>query len=215
MAAELARGPARRRVHVHRHTHNDSGSIMSRILVRPAKKALSGSVPVPSDKSIGHRAFIFSAFSRGKCRVQSFSYGEDNVATMRGFASMGVAVEDDGQGTVIVHGRGLEPLTEPARPIDCGNSGTTMRLVAGVLAAQPFKSRMIGDASLSKRPMGRIARPLRARGATIEGTPHPTRKEEITAPLTIGPLAAGARLTGLEYRVPVASAQVKSALLLS
>lgn len=188
---------------------------MTRILVRPAAKALSGSVPVPSDKSIGHRAFIFSAFSRGKCRVKGFSYGEDNVATMRGFASMGVGVEDDGQGTVVVQGRGLETLSEPPGPIDCGNSGTTMRLVAGVLAAQPFRSRMIGDASLSKRPMGRIARPLRARGASIEGAIHPTRKEEITAPLDVGPLPSGTRLTGLEYKIPVSSAQVKSALLLS
>ena len=188
---------------------------MSRILVRPASKPLTGSVPVPSDKSIGHRAFIFSAFARGKCRVQGFSYGEDNVATMRGFQSMGIAVEDDGQGTVVVHGKGLVTLAPPPGPIDCGNSGTTMRLVAGVLAAQPFKTRLVGDASLSKRPMGRIARPLRARGASIEGAAHPTRKEEITAPLDIGPLAPGMRLTGLEYKIPVSSAQVKSALLLS
>jgi 3-phosphoshikimate 1-carboxyvinyltransferase len=188
---------------------------MTRILVRQAKKPLVGSVPVPSDKSIGHRAFIFAALARGKCRIQSFSYGEDNVATMRGFESMGVKVEDDGQGTVVVHGRGLGPLAEPAGPFDCGNSGTTMRLVAGVLAAQPFRSTMIGDASLSRRPMGRIARPLRARGASVEGAIHPTRKEEITAPLVIGPLAPGTRLMGLEYRVPVSSAQVKSALLLS
>jgi 3-phosphoshikimate 1-carboxyvinyltransferase len=188
---------------------------MTRIRVKPVRGALSGSVPVPSDKSIGHRAFIFGAFSRGKCRVKSFSYGEDNVATMQAFASMGVQVEDDGQGTVIVHGQGLEELKAPPAPLDCGNSGTTMRLLAGVLSAQPFQSQMIGDASLSRRPMGRIARPLRARGASVEGAPHPTRKEEITAPLVIGPLAPGMRLTGLEYRMPVSSAQVKSALLLS
>jgi len=90
-----------------------------------------------------------------------------------------------------------------------------MRLLSGVLAAQPFESQMIGDASLSRRPMGRIARPLRARGASIEGALHPTRKDEITAPLRVGPLAPGTRLTGVEYRIPVASAQVKSALLLS
>jgi 3-phosphoshikimate 1-carboxyvinyltransferase len=188
---------------------------MTRILVRQAQKPLTGSVPVPSDKSIGHRAFIFGALASGKCRIQSFSYGEDNVATMRAFAAMGVEVEDDGQGTVVVHGHGLGPLAAPPGPIDCGNSGTTMRLLAGVLAAQPFRSTMIGDASLSRRPMGRIARPLRARGASVEGAIHPTKKEEITAPLVVGPLAAGTRLTGLEYRVPVSSAQVKSALLLS
>ena len=188
---------------------------MTRVVVRPAGKALSGSVPVPSDKSIGHRAFIFASLSRGKCTLRGFSYGEDNVATMRAFAAMGVGVEDDGVGTVVVHGHGLVELTAPKDDIDCGNSGTTMRLLSGVLAAQPFRSRLVGDASLSRRPMGRIARPLRARGASIEGAPHPTRKDEITAPLVIGPLAPGARLTGLEYKIPVSSAQVKSAILLS
>jgi 3-phosphoshikimate 1-carboxyvinyltransferase len=188
---------------------------VTRVIVRPASKGLTGSVPVPSDKSIGHRAFIFAALSRGLSTIKGFSYGEDNVATMKAFASMGVRVDDDGRGTVSVHGHGLGALTAPAGPVDCGNSGTTMRLLAGVLAAQPFRSLMTGDASLSRRPMGRIARPLRARGASIEGAPHPARKDEITAPLEIGPLAPGARLTGLEYRIPVSSAQVKSALLLS
>jgi 3-phosphoshikimate 1-carboxyvinyltransferase len=188
---------------------------MSRLVVRPADRPLSGSVPVPSDKSIGHRALIFASLSRGRSTIRGFSYGEDNVATMKAFAQMGVAFEDDGQGTVSAIGRGLDALTVPPSPIDCGNSGTTMRLLAGVLAAQPFRSHMVGDASLSRRPMGRIARPLRARGATIEGTQHPTRKDEITAPLEIGPLDAGIRLGGLEYKAPVSSAQVKSALLLS
>lgn len=188
---------------------------MSRVLVRAATRPLTGSVPVPSDKSIGHRAFIFASLSRGRSVVRAFSYGEDNVATMKAFASMGVGVEDDGQGTVVVHGRGLVALAAPPGPVDCGNSGTTLRLLAGVLAAQPFRSTMIGDASLSRRPMGRIARPLRARGASIEGAIHPTRKDEITAPLVIGPLGKGKQLTGLEYRIPVSSAQVKSTLLLS
>ena len=188
---------------------------MTRILVRPSRKALTGSVPVPSDKSIGHRALIFAALSRGRSVIRGFSYGEDNVATMKAFAAMGVGVEDDEQGTVVVHGHGLVELREPAQAIDCGNSGTTMRLLAGVLAAQPFRSRLVGDASLSRRPMGRIARPLRARGASIEGALHPTRKEEITAPLEIGPLPKGTRLQGLEYKIPVSSAQVKSAILLS
>lgn len=188
---------------------------MTRLVVHPAKKPLTGSVPVPSDKSIGHRAVIFASLAAGRSTVRGFSYGEDNVATMKAFAQMGVRFDDDGQGTLIVEGGGLEALTEPKGAIDCGNSGTTMRLLAGVLAAQPFRSKMIGDASLSRRPMGRVARPLRARGATIEGVPHPTRKEEITAPLDVGPVAPGRRLTGLEYKIPVSSAQVKSALLLS
>jgi 3-phosphoshikimate 1-carboxyvinyltransferase len=188
---------------------------MTRLIVHPADKPLVGSVPVPSDKSIGHRALIFASLARGRSRIRGFSYGEDNVATLRAFQSMGVGFEDDGQGTVHVSGHGLVELARPEADIDCGNSGTTMRLLAGVLAAQPWKARMIGDASLSRRPMGRIARPLRARGATIEGAPHPTRKDEITAPLEVGPLAPGARLLGIEYKIPVASAQVKSALLLS
>src|ERR1700753_3944970 len=108
---------------------------MSRTLVRRATKALTGSAPVPSDKSIGHRSFIFGAFARAQSRVKAFSYGEDNVATMRAFQAMGVGVEDDGQGTLVVHGQGLAALKAPPGPIDCGNSGTTMRLLAGVLAA--------------------------------------------------------------------------------
>jgi 3-phosphoshikimate 1-carboxyvinyltransferase len=172
-------------------------------------------VPVPSDKSIGHRALILGALSRGKCRVRGFSPGEDNLATLKALVAMGIRVEDDGKGTVLVHGKGLVPLQDPGGPIDCGNSGTTMRLLAGVLAAQPFASTLIGDASLSRRPMGRIARPLRARGASVEGAPHPTKKEEITAPLRVGPLAPGTRLQGVEYAMPEPSAQVKSALLLS
>lgn len=188
---------------------------MTRLIVRPAERPLTGSVPVPSDKSIGHRTLIFASLGSGKSRIAGFSYGEDNVATMKAFADMGVSIADDGQGLVTVTGRGLRALTRPSSALDCGNSGTTMRLLSGVLVAQPFASRLIGDASLSRRPMGRIARPLRARGATIEGAPHPTRKEEITAPLDVGPLEPGRQLTGLEYQMPVASAQVKSALLLS
>lgn len=188
---------------------------MTRLLVHPMTKPLIGSVPVPSDKSIGHRAVIFASLAQGRSVVRGFSYGEDNVATMKAFAAMGVGFDDDRAGTLAVEGRGLEALSTPREPLDCGNSGTTMRLLSGVLAAQHFKSRMIGDASLSKRPMGRVARPLRARGAIVEGAPHPTRKEEITAPLDIGPVPDGTRLTGLEYKIPVSSAQVKSALLLS
>ena len=188
---------------------------MSRLLVHPSTKPLSGSVPVPSDKSIGHRAVIFASLAHGRSVIRGFSYGEDNVATRRAFAKMGVRFEDDERGTLVVQGNGLAALSAPQDALDCGNSGTTMRLLAGVLAAQHFRSRMIGDASLSRRPMGRVARPLRARGATIEGAPHPTRKDEITAPLDVGPLPAEGRLQGLEYKIPVSSAQVKSALLIS
>jgi 3-phosphoshikimate 1-carboxyvinyltransferase len=188
---------------------------MTRLVVRPARGPLTGSVPVPSDKSISHRALIFAALSAARCRLRGFSYGEDNVSTLAAFRAMGVSIEDDAKGTVEVLGRGLDGLSEPAEALDCGNSGTTMRLLCGVLGAQHFKSRLVGDASLSRRPMGRVAQPLRARGARIEGVPHPRKPGDITAPLEIGPLPKDTRLSALEYALPMPSAQVKSALLLS
>jgi 3-phosphoshikimate 1-carboxyvinyltransferase len=185
---------------------------MARLRVRPAARPLSGSVPVPSDKSIGHRALILAALSAGRSRITSFSYGEDNLATLTAFRALGVPIEDDERGTVVVSGVGLAGLSAPAAELDCGNSGTTMRLLCGVLAAQPFASRLVGDASLSRRPMGRVVFPLRQRGAVIEGA---ARGDDLTAPLDVGPLPAGTRLAALEYALPVPSAQVKSALLLS
>lgn len=188
---------------------------MTRFIVRPASGPLTGSVPVPSDKSISHRALIFSALSRGRCTLRGFSYGEDNVSTLGVFRALGVVAEDDGQGKLVVHGQGLRGLRAPSGPLDCGNSGTTLRLLSGVLAAQPFESVLVGDASLSRRPMLRIAGPLRERGATVTGAPHPSRPGDLTPPLTVGPLPDGQRLRPLEYTLPIASAQVKSALLLS
>lgn len=188
---------------------------MQTIRVRPARRPLAGGVPVPSDKSICHRALILAALAAGRCTLRGFSYGEDNVATLRAFRALGVEITDAGDGVVDVAGVGLEGLRAPAVDLDCGNSGTTMRLLTGVLAAQPFRSRMVGDASLTRRPMGRVAGPLRQRGARIEGAPHPTRGDDLTAPLVIGPLALGSRLGPIEYAMPMASAQVKSALLLS
>jgi 3-phosphoshikimate 1-carboxyvinyltransferase len=184
-------------------------------VVQPARAPLRGSVPVPSDKSIAHRALIFASLAEGTSEIRGFSYGGDNVSTLEAMRAMGVRVEDDGEGTLKVHGVGLHGLRAPAGPLDCGNSGTTMRILSGVLAAQPFQTTLVGDASLSKRPMARIAGPLRRRGATIEGAFHPTKAGEITPPLVIGPLPAGARLMGIEEDMRVASAQVKSALLLS
>lgn len=188
---------------------------MARLIVKPLGRPLSGSVPVPADKSISHRALILAALAGGRSQLRGFSYGEDNVATQRAFSQMGVSIEDDSHGTLRVHGVGLDGLAEPSADIDCGNSGTTMRLLSGVLAGQPFAARLIGDASLTRRPMGRIVNPLRARGAVIAGSPRPGAADEVTAPLEIGPLPAGRRLEPLEYQLPVASAQVKSALLLS
>jgi len=188
---------------------------MQRLRVKPATRPLVGEVPVPSDKSISHRALILAALAAGRSELVGFSYGEDNVATLRAFRALGVPITDDGAGVVRVEGVGLDGLRAPADDLDCGNSGTTMRLLCGVLGAQPFRSRLVGDASLSRRPMGRVVHPLRGRGAVITGEPHVTKAGELTAPLVVGPLPPGARLGPLEYTAPIASAQVKSALLLS
>lgn len=187
---------------------------MSTLCVTPVQGSLRGQVRVPSDKSISHRALIFAALGAGRSRLLRFSYGEDNVSTLHAMRAMGVPIQDDGKGALVVDGVGLDGLRE-AGELDCGNSGTTMRLFCGLLGAQPFRSRLIGDASLSSRPMLRVAGPLRERGAIIEGQPHPKRPSDITAPLEIGPLAGGHRLKAYEYAMPIASAQVKSALLLS
>lgn len=184
-------------------------------VVRAAKKPLRGSVPVASDKSIGHRALMLSALTEGVCEIKRFTYGEDNVSTMAAMRNMGVPIEDDSKGYLRVNGVGLFGLKPPTQSLDCGNSGTTMRLLAGILAAQNFRSVLIGDESLSKRPMARIVNPLRRRGAVIEGQFHPTKAGEVTAPLVIGPVPHGAALAGAEETLAVASAQVKSALLLS
>jgi 3-phosphoshikimate 1-carboxyvinyltransferase len=188
---------------------------MTRLSVRPARSPLSGSVPVPSDKSISHRALILAALAGGVSELRGFSYGEDNVATQRAFQRMGVQIDDDAFGLLRVNGVGLDGLVAPDGPIDCCNSGTTMRLLSGVLAGQHFPATLTGDASLVRRPMNRIVQPLRLRGARIEAAAHPTKPGELTAPLRIAPLPAGRRLEPLEYVLPVASAQVKSALLLS
>lgn len=191
-----------------------SGSSV-RLVVHPIDRPLEGSVPVPSDKSIGHRALLFGALCHGTSHIRGFSRGEDNVSTANALRAMGVAIEDVGPSEVRVKGVGLFGLCAPTAPLDCGNSGTTMRLFTGLLAAQEFQSTLVGDASLTRRPMMRIIAPLRARGAVITGAPHPSREGEITAPLVVGPLAEGVHLTGLAYDSPVSSAQVKSAILLS
>jgi 3-phosphoshikimate 1-carboxyvinyltransferase len=189
---------------------------MSTLVVHPLDgKPLVGSVPVPSDKSIGHRAVLFASLCEGTSEIRGFSYGEDNVSTANAMRAMGAVVEDIERGHLRVKGTGLFGLTAPKNALDCGNSGTTMRLLTGILAAQTFQTRLVGDASLSRRPMMRIITPLRARGAVIEGTPHPKKEGEVTPPLTVGPLPEGKELRELEYESPVSSAQVKSAVLLS
>ncbi|MDP9002755.1 MAG: 3-phosphoshikimate 1-carboxyvinyltransferase, partial [Myxococcota bacterium] len=174
-----------------------------------------GSVPVPSDKSIGHRALLLGALCEGQTRVAGFSHGEDNVSTANALRAMGVRVEEPTPTDLVIHGTGLFGLRAPDGDLDCGNSGTTMRILCGVLSAQRFRAVLVGDETLSRRPMRRVAEPLRRRGAVIEGRPHPTRQGDIIAPLVVGPLAEGRELGPLEYESPVASAQVKSATLLS
>jgi 3-phosphoshikimate 1-carboxyvinyltransferase len=188
---------------------------MTSLIVHPATRPLTGSVPVPSDKSIGHRALLLGALCDGRSRIAGFSRGEDNVSTANALRAMGVRIEESSPTELIVHGAGLFGLLAPDQPLDCGNSGTTMRLLCGVLAAQRFAATLVGDETLSRRPMLRVAGPLRARGAVIEGQPHPARPGEIVAPLVVGPLPEGRSLAELEYDSPIASAQVKSALLLS
>ncbi len=188
---------------------------MTDIVVHPAEKPLFGSVPVPGDKSIAHRALLLAGLASGTSSIRGGALGDDNLATLAALTAMGVRSSSQPQGEIVVEGAGITGLRAPSAPIDCGNSGTTMRLLAGILAAQRFPSRLVGDASLSSRPMERIARPLRLRGARIEGRLDPRKVGEITAPLDIGPLPEPHVLSDLEYELPVASAQVKSAILLS
>ena len=182
--------------------------------VRPAPAAgLSGAATVPGDKSIGHRAVLFAALTDGACPVRGLSGGEDNRRTIAALAALGVDIELDGGGTrALVRGVGLRGLRAAAGALDCGNSGTSMRLLAGLLAAQPFASTLVGDPYLSRRPMRRVVEPLAAMGAALTGQPG-GRPGEIYPPLAVTP-AAG-RLRGLDYTLPVASAQVKSAVILA
>ena len=173
--------------------------------IAPAR-GVRGELVVPGDKSISHRSIMFASLARGESRVRGLLRGEDCLATLRAFQQMGVQVEERSDGDLIIQGRGIDGLQEPADVIDCGNSGTTIRLMSGILAAQPFYSVLTGDQYLRRRPMGRVIEPLATMGARIYG-----RDGNKRAPLTI--LGGGLRPT--EYHSPVASAQVKSAVLLA
>ena len=173
--------------------------------IAPAK-SLRGEIVVPGDKSISHRAIMFASLAKGESRVRGLLRGEDCLSTLKAFQAMGVAVTEQGEDELIIEGRGVNGLQEPGDVLDCGNSGTTMRLMSGILAAQPFYSVLTGDQYLRKRPMGRIINPLSEMGAKILGRDGNTK-----APLTID----GGGLKPTEYRSPVASAQVKSAVLLA
>jgi len=174
-------------------------------LAKPGS-SLSGRIRVPGDKSISHRSIMLGSLAEGTTEVEGFLEGEDALATLQAFRDMGVVIEGPHHGRVTIHGVGLHGLKAPAGPLYMGNSGTSMRLLSGLLAAQPFDTTLTGDASLSKRPMNRVAKPLREMGAVIETGP------EGRPPLTI---KGGQRLTGMAYDMPMASAQVKSCLLLA
>ena len=162
-------------------------------------------IKVPGDKSISHRSIMLAALANGSAQITGFLPSEDCLSTMKAFQQLGVQIERVDETTLIVHGtRGK--FTAPSGDIDCGNSGTTMRLLSGILAAQPFRSRLVGDASLSKRPMKRVMQPLAQMGARITAEGGDGR-----APLVI----EGGELQGIAYNSPVASAQVKSAVLLA
>lgn len=167
---------------------------------------LRGRIRVPGDKSVSHRAVMLGALAEGTTHVRGFLEGEDTRATARVFQQLGVRIDTPSPSERIVHGVGLHGLTPPAGTLDCGNAGTGMRLLAGVLAAQAFDSVLVGDASLSKRPMRRVIEPLTAMGAHIDSEPGGL------PPLRI---RGGQALRGIDYALPVASAQVKSALLLA
>lgn len=167
--------------------------------------SISGQLVVPGDKSISHRSIIFGSLSEGVSTVNGFLDGEDCLATLNAFRAMGVRIEGPKDQKLIIHGVGKYGLKKPDGIIDCGNSGTSIRLLAGLLAAQPFDSQLTGDESLLRRPMLRIAKPLTLMGAeisTVDGKP----------PLVI---KGGRKLTGIDYVMPEVSAQVKSAILLA
>ncbi len=166
---------------------------------------LRGELTVPGDKSVSHRSVMFGSIARGTTEITGFLQGADCLSTIGCFSAMGVEIENDG-GRVIVHGRGLRGLRQPDRVLDCGNSGTTTRLISGILSGQNFCVTLTGDASIQKRPMKRIITPLRMMGADIVSI-----NDNDCAPLRI----QGKPLQGIHYQSPVASAQVKSALLLA
>ena len=173
-------------------------------VIKPSGK-LRGEITVPGDKSISHRSVMLGSIAKGDTRISGFLTGEDCLSTIDCFKKLGIDIEVNGT-DVTVHGKGLKGLSAPAETLDVGNSGTTLRLMSGILSAQPFTTRLTGDSSIQKRPMGRVASPLGLMGAKIT-----SENEKMTAPLTI----EGQKLHGIDYTLPVASAQVKSALILA
>ena len=168
--------------------------------------SLTGTFRVPGDKSISHRSIMLGSLADGVTEVNGFLEGEDSLATLRAFRAMGVRIEGPDNGRVVIHGVGMAGLQPSAQVLDLGNSGTSMRLMAGLLSGQAFDTTLVGDASLSRRPMRRGTNPLAEMGAVIETAANGT------PPLKI---QGGASLTAIDYTLPMASAQVKSAVLLA
>lgn len=169
---------------------------------------LKGEVIIPADKSISHRAVMFSSLAKGESRIENFSKGADCHSTLGVFKSLGVEAQFKDEKTLIIKSKGL---IAPQTDLDCGNSGTTMRLMSGILAGQNFDSVLTGDESLSKRPMGRVIKPLELMGAQIEGKMAGGQEGKLMAPLRI----RGTQLHGIDYVSELASAQVKSCILLA
>lgn len=176
---------------------------MNRTILKAA--SLKGEMTVPADKSISHRAIMLGALGSGRSVIRNFLRAEDPISTMNAFRALGIAIADNGS-EVVIDGKGIRGLREADDVIDCGNSGTTMRLISGVLAGNPFLSVLTGDDSLRSRPMGRVITPLREMGAGIFA-----RGGDKYAPLAI----RGSALRPIDYTLPVASAQVKSCVLLA
>ena len=172
--------------------------------LRTNSKGLKGTIRVPGDKSISHRSIIFGSLAKGETKVYDILRGEDVLSTIQVFRDLGVSIQDDGD-VIRIQGVGFQGLQTPTAPLDMGNSGTSIRLISGVLAGQDFAVTMVGDDSLSKRPMDRVAIPLRQMGVEIAGQGEcdcPPLHEKGTH-----------QLQAIHYRLPVASAQVKSALI--
>ena len=173
------------------------------MLIQPIQK-LEGSFSIPSDKSISHRSVMFGSLAKGTTHISNFLMGDDCLSTISCFRKLGVPITIEGD-QVIVEGKGLHGLTTPDSILDCGNSGTTVRLISGILCGQDFSTTLTGDASIQKRPMKRIIKPLSEMGASLNA------KEDNFCPMTIHPH----KLQGITYHSPVASAQVKSSILLA
>ena len=209
----LGRAQAARRHFGHMLTstpYTDISAMSASYIITPSQ-TVSGTIAIPGDKSISHRSIMLGSLATGVTHVTGFLEGEDALATLQAFRDMGVTIEGPENGKLTIHGVGMHGLKPSKTPIYMGNSGTSMRLLAGILAAQPFDSVLTGDASLNKRPMERVAAPLREMGAVIQSTGH-----KGTSPLSItGRDKVGKPLQGIDYQMPVASAQIKSCLLLA